>query len=87
MIDRCPALIRRPLLMSLATCKTALALLGAVVWAAGCAAPRPYYSGFRFGAPTLVETDRSEMVMYLDWVLKSNRGLRRGATCRSCGRR
>ncbi|MFO0654999.1 MAG: hypothetical protein U0787_07970 [Polyangia bacterium] len=36
----------------------------------GCA-KRPYYSGFYFDSPPLVETDRSEMVRYLDAVLES----------------
>ena len=38
----------------------------------GCA-KRPYYSGFYFDSPPLVETDRSEMVRYLDWMLQSQK--------------
>ena len=38
----------------------------------GCA-KRPYYAGFLFDSPVLVETDRSEMVRTLDWILESNR--------------
>lgn len=39
----------------------------------GCGVTRPFYSGYRFDSPILVETDRSEMVQYLDWVIKSER--------------
>jgi hypothetical protein len=47
-------------------------LLGAGL-ASGCATARPYYSGFYFEAPTVVESDRSGLVIYLDWVIKSER--------------
>lgn len=57
----------------LVSARTAGLVLGLSVLAAGCGASRPYYAGFRFDSPTLVETDRSDMVLYLDWVIKSQR--------------
>lgn len=38
----------------------------------GCA-KRPYYAGFMFDSPILVESDRSDMVLTLDWILESKR--------------
>lgn len=36
-------------------------------------APRPYYADYLFEPPQLVETDRSQMVIHLDWMSRSNR--------------
>ena len=36
-------------------------------------APRPYYADYLFEPPELVETDRSQMVIYLDLMSRSNR--------------
>jgi len=50
-----------------------LALLLLHVLVFGCTAPRPYYSGFHFDAPPLVESDRSRLVVYLDEMIRSEK--------------
>ena len=49
-----------------------LASLFTLLCLGGCA-KRPYYAGFLFDSPILVESDRSEMVRTLDFILESKR--------------
>lgn len=53
----------------------ALALLCVlpILLATGCAGTRPYYSDSFFAKSTIDESDRSEMVVYLDWVIRIQR--------------
>lgn len=50
-------------------------LLGGISLLLGvsCSAPRPYYADYLFKPPRLVETDRSDMVLVLDWYLQQGR--------------
>ncbi|MFO0576905.1 MAG: hypothetical protein U1A78_23120 [Polyangia bacterium] len=47
-----------------------LALAAGVL--AGCGHSRPYYSGHLFEMTKVTEHDRSHLVMYLDWAIKTN---------------
>jgi len=49
----------------------ALGVLCAVLF--GCGPKRPYYSGFYLDAPTLQESDRSAMVVYLDAMIQAEK--------------
>lgn len=49
-----------------------LTLVG-LFFSVSCGAPGPYYADFLFSPPKLVETDRSRMVIYLDWYIRTGR--------------
>lgn len=49
------------------------AALTALLALSGCGVSRPYYSGFYLDAPTLQESDRSEMVVFLDAMIRSEK--------------
>ncbi len=50
-----------------------LSMLALTATLAGCGVTRPYYSGFYLDAPTLQESDRSEMVVYLDAMIRAEK--------------
>ncbi|HNN98047.1 MAG TPA: hypothetical protein PKI03_37545, partial [Pseudomonadota bacterium] len=56
----------------LATVMSSL-LLGAALLPGGCAPSRPYYSTSYFASSAVSESDRSELVVYLDWVIRKQR--------------
>ncbi len=56
----------------LATVMSSL-LLGAALLPGGCATSRPYYSTSYFASSAVSESDRSELVVYLDWVIRTQR--------------
>lgn len=65
--NACPSLSRRLLgFFSVLTLAATLPL-------AGCGVTRPYYAGFHLDAPPLQESDRSEMVVYLDAMIRSEK--------------
>lgn len=50
-----------------------VSLLLPILLSAGCAAPRLYYSTQYFESEPIQESDRSDLVVYLDWMIRSQK--------------